>query len=66
MQIWYERQLFYGMWEVFLTARYGRGNNTLYRHDVVDITRQALQLMADDIYITILDCYKKKDITAFR
>jgi len=54
------------MWDVFLKARYGRGNNTLYRHDVIDITRQALQLMADDIYMTILDCYNKKNITAFR
>lgn len=54
------------MWNVFLKARYGRGNNTLYRHDVVDVTRQALQLIADDIYVTILDCYKKKNLTAFQ
>lgn len=66
MQIWYNRKNFYSMWNVFLKARYGRGNNTLYRHDVVDITRQALQLIADDIYMTILDCYEKKNITAFR
>jgi len=54
------------MWNVFLKARYGRGNNTLYKHDVVDITRQALQLIADDIYVTILDSYEKKNITAFQ
>ncbi|XP_025075204.1 alpha-N-acetylglucosaminidase isoform X2 [Pogonomyrmex barbatus] len=64
--IWYNRENFYYMWNVFLKARYGRGNSTLYRHDVVDVTRQALQLMADDIYIHMLDCYKKKNITAFQ
>lgn len=66
MQVWYDRKNFYSMWNVFLKARYGRGNNTLYRHDVVDITRQALQLIADDIYVTVLDCYEKKNITAFQ
>jgi len=54
------------MWNTFLKARHGRRNSTLYRHDVVDITRQALQLMGDDLYTIILDSYKKKNITAFR
>lgn len=54
------------MWDMFLKARYDSGNNTLYRHDVVDITRQALQLIADDLYTVILDSYKKKNITAFQ
>lgn len=54
------------MWNVFLKARYGRGNSTLYRHDVVDITRQALQLKADDLYMIVLDSYRKKNITSFR
>ncbi|XP_012534782.1 alpha-N-acetylglucosaminidase isoform X2 [Monomorium pharaonis] len=64
--VWYERRMFYTQWDNFLTARYGRENNTLYRHDVVDITRQALQLMADDIYMTIVDYYKEKNVIAFR
>lgn len=65
-QVWYNREDFYAMWNVFLKARYGRGNSTLYKHDVVDITRQALQLMADNIYANIIDSYKTKNITAFR
>ncbi|XP_020300841.1 alpha-N-acetylglucosaminidase [Pseudomyrmex gracilis] len=64
--IWYKRKNFYFMWNVFLKARYGRENSTLYRHDVVDITRQALQIMADDIYVKIIDSYKKRNITAFQ
>ncbi|XP_032679060.1 alpha-N-acetylglucosaminidase [Odontomachus brunneus] len=64
--VWYNREDFYNTWDTFLKARYGRGNNTLYRHDVVDITRQALQLMADNIYTNIVDCYRKRNITAFR
>lgn len=54
------------MWKTFLKAGYGRKNSTLYRHDVVDITRQALQLRGDDLYTIILDSYKKKNITAFQ
>ncbi|EFN75548.1 Alpha-N-acetylglucosaminidase [Harpegnathos saltator] len=64
--VWYNREDFYHTWNVFLKARYGRGNNTLYRHDVVDITRQALQLMADNIYMNVVDCYKRKNITGFQ
>lgn len=66
MQVWYNREDFYDTWNMFLKARYGRGNNTLYKHDVVDITRQALQLMADNIYMNIVDCYRKRNITGFR
>ncbi|KAL6432098.1 hypothetical protein ACFW04_006666 [Cataglyphis niger] len=64
--VWYNRRDFYCMWNMFLKARYDSGNNTLYRHDVVDITRQALQLIADDLYTVVLDSYKKKNITAFQ
>ncbi|XP_070164978.1 alpha-N-acetylglucosaminidase isoform X3 [Polyergus mexicanus] len=64
--VWYNRKDFYYMWNLFLEARYNSRNNTLYRHDVVDVTRQALQLIADDLYTIILDSYKKKNITAFR
>lgn len=65
-QVWYSREDFYDTWNMFLKARYGRGNNTLYKHDVVDITRQALQLMADNIYMNVVDSYRRRNITALR
>ncbi|OAD53228.1 Alpha-N-acetylglucosaminidase, partial [Eufriesea mexicana] len=58
---WYDPETFYHTWYVFLQARHGRQNSTLYRHDVVDITRQALQLKADEIYTDLMEAYDKKN-----
>nr|XP_034181027.1 alpha-N-acetylglucosaminidase [Osmia lignaria] len=63
---WYKRETFYNTWYVFLQARHGRRNSTLYRHDVVDLTRQALQLKADEIYPALVDSFNKKNVTGFK
>ncbi|XP_046825310.1 alpha-N-acetylglucosaminidase isoform X1 [Vespa crabro] len=63
---WYEPDKFLNDWNTLMMARYGRGNSTLYKHDVVDITRQALQLMADLVYANIVDSFNKKNLTALR
>ncbi|XP_043516169.1 alpha-N-acetylglucosaminidase, partial [Frieseomelitta varia] len=52
---WYDSETFYHTWHLFLQARHGRQNSTLYRHDVVDVTRQALQLKADEIYGALVE-----------
>ncbi|XP_054015935.1 alpha-N-acetylglucosaminidase [Hylaeus anthracinus] len=62
---WYKRNSFFEAWNVLLRARYGRGNSSLYQHDVVDVTRQALQLKADDIYLDLMESFNKKNVTAF-
>ncbi|XP_076761430.1 N-acetyl-alpha-glucosaminidase [Xylocopa sonorina] len=63
---WYDQKRFYDLWYVFLQARHGRRNNALYRHDLVDITRQALQLKADELYTAIVESFRKKDKTLFK
>ncbi|XP_015593025.1 alpha-N-acetylglucosaminidase [Cephus cinctus] len=63
---WYDRDQILSTWQVFLEGRYGRRNSTLYRHDVVDLTRQVLQLTADIIYTNVLNSFNKKNITALR
>ena len=63
---WYDHEAFYQTWNVLLQARYGRRNNTLYQHDVVDVTRQALQLKADELYTALIDSFDKKNHTAFK
>ncbi|KZC08048.1 Alpha-N-acetylglucosaminidase [Dufourea novaeangliae] len=63
---WYKSDVFFHTWKTFLQARVGRRNSTLYRHDVVDLTRQALQLKADDIYVDLMESFDKQNITAFR
>ncbi|XP_033348225.1 alpha-N-acetylglucosaminidase [Bombus vosnesenskii] len=63
---WYDPEKFYSTWYIFLQARHGRQNSTLYRHDVVDITRQALQLKADKIYSVLVESFNQKDVTTFK
>ncbi|XP_015185471.1 PREDICTED: alpha-N-acetylglucosaminidase [Polistes dominula] len=63
---WYNRQNFFDTWNTFMMARFGRCNSTLYKHDVVDITRQTLQLLIDLSYLEVLDSYNKKDLYALR
>ncbi|XP_043250287.1 alpha-N-acetylglucosaminidase isoform X1 [Colletes gigas] len=63
---WYDRASFFDAWYVFLQARHGRRNSTLYQHDVVDLTRQALQLKADDLYVHLTDAFKNTNITEFK
>ncbi|KOC65302.1 Alpha-N-acetylglucosaminidase, partial [Habropoda laboriosa] len=63
---WYDREQFFHTWYVFLQPAHDMQDNTLYRHDVVDITRQALQLKADELYIDLMDAFNKKNITGFK
>ncbi|XP_012141442.2 N-acetyl-alpha-glucosaminidase [Megachile rotundata] len=63
---WYDRDTLYNTWSVFLQARHGRRNSTLYRHDVVDLTRQVLQAKAEEIYPALIDSFNKKNLTAFK
>lgn len=65
-QWWYDPQLIIEAWGIFLDARNDKANKTLYRHDVVDITRQALQLIADEIYLGIKNAYAKNNSTLLR
>ncbi|KAK2582551.1 hypothetical protein KPH14_004842 [Odynerus spinipes] len=63
---WYDPDKFFSTWNTFMMARHGRRNSSLYQHDVVDLTRQALQLTADKIYANIVDSFNKKNLTALR
>ncbi|KOX75831.1 Alpha-N-acetylglucosaminidase, partial [Melipona quadrifasciata] len=63
---WYDSETFYHTWHLFLQARHGRQNNTLYRHDVVDVTRQALQVKADEIYGALVGSFNTKNVTTFK
>lgn len=44
-------------------GRHGRGNSSLYKNDLVDVTRQALQVKADIIYLNILKAYMESNTT---
>lgn len=49
-------------WDNIIKAQHGRMNSTLYKHDLVDITRQSLQLIAEDIYLNIKGAFNKKHL----
>lgn len=63
---WYNKDAFIYYWYVLLQARDLKRNSTLYRHDVVDVTRQALQLIADEIYTDLIESFNKKNIDLFK
>ncbi|XP_012273678.1 alpha-N-acetylglucosaminidase [Orussus abietinus] len=63
---WYDRESFLRTWDTFLEARTDLGKNFLYNHDVVDFTRQALQVRADGIYLDLVEAVSNNNITAFR
>uniref|UniRef100_A0A1B0DPA5 Phosphoenolpyruvate carboxykinase (GTP) n=1 Tax=Phlebotomus papatasi TaxID=29031 RepID=A0A1B0DPA5_PHLPP len=54
---WYERAMIERAWESLLNASEGLGSSQLYLHDLVDVTRQALQNRADEIYLVIIQAY---------
>ncbi|XP_076164710.1 N-acetyl-alpha-glucosaminidase isoform X2 [Ptiloglossa arizonensis] len=63
---WYKHNTFYDAWKVFLQAAGGRRNSTLYRHDVIDLTRQALQLRADELYTILIKSFVEKNVDTFK
>ncbi|XP_063987434.1 alpha-N-acetylglucosaminidase isoform X2 [Diachasmimorpha longicaudata] len=63
---WYDPQELWSAWTTFLKARHGRVNNTLYQHDLVDLTRQSIQLRIDDTYEDLMRAYAIKNLTKFR
>ncbi|XP_034938192.1 alpha-N-acetylglucosaminidase isoform X2 [Chelonus insularis] len=63
---WYDPSSVYNAWKFLLKARIGRGSNLLYQHDLVDVTRQALQLIAEHVYLKIQKSFHEKDLAAFK
>ncbi|XP_046616013.1 alpha-N-acetylglucosaminidase isoform X1 [Neodiprion virginianus] len=63
---WYDTEIMLSAWDDIVKARHGRRNNTFYQHDVVDITRQALQLTANTLYLNIKTAVNHKNISQLR
>ncbi|XP_020709840.2 alpha-N-acetylglucosaminidase [Athalia rosae] len=63
---WYKPEAVLSAWDLLLRARHGRRNDIFYQHDVVDVTRQGLQLTADTLYLNIIRGWKSKNITQVR
>ncbi|KAL7288863.1 hypothetical protein TKK_0016835 [Trichogramma kaykai] len=60
---WYDLREFLLIWENFVLFTNATDVNDLYRHDLVDITRQSLQITADFIYGDIVKAFEAKNVT---
>ncbi|KAJ8301051.1 hypothetical protein KUTeg_022570 [Tegillarca granosa] len=61
--IWYDPLDLYTAWENILLASDDLELTTLFRYDLVDITRNALQIVSIDLYNDVVEAYQKKDLS---
>ena len=53
-------------WDELLSASSQLHSAANYRHDLVDVTRQALQVLGGDLYGSIVAAFTKRNITLFQ
>ncbi|KAK6188715.1 hypothetical protein SNE40_004839 [Patella caerulea] len=66
--IWYKPSDLYRAWDymVIASSAPGLANNQLFRYDLVDITRNSLQVISMKMYSDILAAYNMKNTTALQ
>ncbi|XP_035784446.1 alpha-N-acetylglucosaminidase-like [Anopheles albimanus] len=65
--VWYNETTFNEGLQLLLTFADTTGScNALCRYDVVDVTRQFAQNVADRLYLTLMDDYKRRRYAEFR
>ncbi|XP_014210831.1 alpha-N-acetylglucosaminidase [Copidosoma floridanum] len=60
---WYDLKDFLRIWRNFVTVSNETASSELFKHDIVDLSRQALQITADFIYEDIRQAYKLQNVT---
>jgi alpha-N-acetylglucosaminidase len=64
--VWYNTTELAVAWDELLNASSQLHSAANYRHDLVDVTRQALQVLGAQLYGTIVDAFTKQNITLFQ
>ncbi|KAJ9597696.1 hypothetical protein L9F63_011450, partial [Diploptera punctata] len=64
--VWYNTTELAIAWDELLNASQQFQNVETYRHDLVDVTRQALQLLGADLYNAFILAYRKNNVTDFQ
>ncbi|XP_050080236.1 alpha-N-acetylglucosaminidase [Anopheles maculipalpis] len=64
--VWYNVSTFNQGVDLLLSFAEESSCNQLCQYDIVDVTRQCLQNVADALYITLMDNFKKRNIMLFR
>lgn len=65
-QHWYDVCEFFEAWDEFIRAADTLSASEAYQYDIVDFTRQALQILADQYYNQLIRAFKKKDTHEFQ
>ncbi|KAG8193238.1 hypothetical protein JTE90_005585 [Oedothorax gibbosus] len=61
--IWYDPKDVFVAWSLYINASSIASQSELYKHDLVDVTRQSLQLTMDVLYPKVVDAFKKRNLT---
>ena len=66
--VWYNPKDVFDAWKLYLNASMDTslGHSLLYRHDLVDLTRQSLQLVMDAYYTLYVRAYRQKKLNVTR
>lgn len=62
---WYKYADLFDAWRTFLKASDNLKDSPAYLHDVVDLTRQVLQVNGDIYYNKLVEAFRKKNINEF-
>ncbi|KAJ8919374.1 hypothetical protein NQ315_016467 [Exocentrus adspersus] len=63
---WYEYSDLFDAWDLFIEAADNLGSNPAFLHDLVDITRQVLQVNGDIYYNKLITSFKTKNKDEFQ
>ncbi|XP_044735480.1 alpha-N-acetylglucosaminidase-like [Chrysoperla carnea] len=63
---WYDVCEFFEAWDEFVNAADTLSESEAFQYDIVDFSRQALQILADEYYNELIRAFKNKDIDEFQ
>ncbi|GLH16523.1 Alpha-N-acetylglucosaminidase [Gryllus bimaculatus] len=63
---WYNTTELKLAWDGFVNAASELGSSPLFQHDLVDVTRQALQVLGDGLYTQIVRGFQKKNLPFYQ
>ncbi|XP_013404322.1 alpha-N-acetylglucosaminidase isoform X3 [Lingula anatina] len=63
--VWYDPKVVIAAWKYFVSDSSKLKSSDLFRYDLVDVTRQVLQLLGLQYYTIMITAYKSKNATLF-
>lgn len=64
-EVWYNPEDLFMAWRYFILASDKNINNSLFLYDLVDVTRNSLQILATRYYNETIEAYRKNEIIKF-